>query len=41
MLDFAIMDRLQRQADEIGNLVLALVQPQAAEIEILLHGRSV
>ena len=37
--DFPVMGRLQRQADEIGNLVLALMLPQAAEIQILLHGR--
>src|SRR4029079_18797810 len=28
----------QRQADEVGDLELALMLPQAAEIEIWLHG---
>jgi len=38
VLYLAVMRRLQSQTDEIGNLELALVWPQAAEIEIWLHG---
>jgi hypothetical protein len=33
----AVMRRLQSQANEIGNLELAFMRAQAAEIEIWLH----
>jgi len=37
VLYFPVMGRLKRQADEIWNLILAFVQSQTAEIQILLH----